>query len=142
MVATAFAMSFVPANTDVADFSQLEPLYESLLARPVSSGADLEQWLADFSELTAVVDEYGSRRYIDKSCHTDDAPIEKAYLHFVENIEPRVKPLYFRLQAKLLQTPALKELPGGKYALLARNGALMSRFSATKTYHSKPRSRN
>lgn len=120
MVATASPPSFVPASIDLADFSQLQPLYESLLARPVATGAELERWLADFSELTAVVDEYGSRRYIDKSCHTDDASIEKAYLHFVENIEPRVKPYYFRLQKKLLETPALNQLPGGKYALLAR----------------------
>ncbi len=120
MVATASPQSFVPATVDVADFSQLEPLYQSLLNRPISTRVELERWLAEFSELSAVVDEYGCRRYIDKSCHTDDASIEKAYLHFVENIEPRVKPFYFRLQKKLLETPALKQLPESKYALLAR----------------------
>src|SRR5689334_10687875 len=98
MVATTAAKrSFVPQNLDVADFGQLEPLYRKLLERPINGSDELERWLADFSELSAVVDEYGSRRYVEKSCHTEDEAIEKAYLHFVENIEPKVKPLYFEL---------------------------------------------
>ena len=82
--------------------------------------AELEEWLADFSELSAVVDEYGSRRYIDKSCHTDDSGIEAAYLHFVERIEPKIKPLHFQLQKKFLSSPALPQLPGARYQMLSR----------------------
>src|SRR5438105_15445522 len=102
MPAIAPARSFVPAALDVADFSQLEPLYRSLLERPLVVAADVEAWLDDVSELTAVVDEYGSRRSIDKSCHTDDPEAERRFLHFVEQVEPKVKPLFFALQKKLL----------------------------------------
>src|SRR4051812_42319528 len=94
--------SFVPQDADVSDFRQLEPLYRALLDRPVDTPQRLEQWLADVSELSAVIDEYGSRRYIDKSCHTDDPEIERAYLHFVENVDPKIKPLFFRLQKKFI----------------------------------------
>src|SRR5581483_6018467 len=90
---SAAARRFVPANIDCADFAQLEPLYKSLLDRSLGSTRDVEQFLADFSELTAAVDEYGSRRYIDKSCHTDDPEIERRFMHFVENVEPQIKPL-------------------------------------------------
>lgn len=86
------ARRFVRANVDPADFAQLEPLYKSLLDRPLDSTRDVEQFLLDFSELSAAVDEYGSRRYIDKSCHTDDPEIERRFMHFVENVEPRIKP--------------------------------------------------
>jgi oligoendopeptidase F len=96
---------FVPKDLRVTDFASVEPLYQELLSRPISSRAQMDKWLADFSELTAVVDEVGSRRYIDKSCHTDDAEIEKAYMQFVEEIEPRIKPLYFELQKKYLSSP-------------------------------------
>ena len=51
--------SFVPAGVDVADFSQLEPLYLALLERNLDTRDALERWLNDFAELTAVVDEYG-----------------------------------------------------------------------------------
>jgi len=81
----------------------------------------LQRWLHDFAELTAAVDEFGARRYIDMTCHTDDPAVERAYLHFVENVDPRVKPLYFRLQKKFLESPARGLLVGRGYDILARN---------------------
>jgi oligoendopeptidase F len=111
MVATAAAATpappkraFVPADLVVTDFACLEPLYRALLDRPIDSPDDLGRWLRDFSELTSVVDEHGSRLYIDKSCHTDDTAIEQRYLHFVEHVEPKIKPLYFQLQKRYLES--------------------------------------
>src|SRR5277367_1037667 len=104
MTATALPRRFVPAEIDPSDFGQLEPLYQKLLDQPVASVAELEKWMADISELTAVVDEFGSRRYIDKSCHTEDAEVEKRFLHFIEHVEPRIKPLYFALQKNYLES--------------------------------------
>ena len=98
--------TFVPRDFDVADFAQIEPLYKGLLDRPVDTPEQLDRWLRDVSELSSAIDEYGSRRYIDKSCHTDDPAIEKAYRHFVENVEPKIKPLHFALQRKFMQSPA------------------------------------
>ncbi len=94
--------TFVSKDLDPSNFSNLEPLYDSLLDRPIHSATELERWLADLSELTAVVDEFGSRKYIDKSCHTDDKQIEAAYMNFVENVEPKIKPIFFELQKKFL----------------------------------------
>jgi oligoendopeptidase F len=108
MLSTTSTRKFVPQEINVADFSQIEPLYRDLLARSLSTESAVEQFLLDFSELCSVVEEFGVRRYIDKSCHTDDAEIEKRYLQFVEEIEPKVKPLYFALQKKLLESPAKK----------------------------------
>ena len=121
MVTTAATRSYVPTNLSVADFAQLEPLYRQLLDRPLETESQAERWLADFSELSSVVDEYGARRYIDKSCHTDDPAIEQAFLHFVEQVEPRIKPLYFQLQRKLLESAAAGKLSGPGRQLLLRN---------------------
>src|SRR5687768_3426368 len=104
--------TFVPRDFDVADFAQIEPLYRALLDRSVDTPEQLDKWLRDVSELTSAIDEYGSRRYIDKSCHTDDPAIEKAYLHFVENVEPKIKPLHFALQRKFMQSAARTALRG------------------------------
>ena len=116
--------TFIPADLDIANFEELRPLYESLADRPVGSVDDLSRWLADFSELSAAVDEFGARRYIAKSCHTEDPDIETAYLHFVENIEPKIKPLAFSLQRKFVQSPFLPDLlagsDGDRYRILAR----------------------
>ena len=117
--------TFVPQDMDISDFSRIEPLYKALLGRPVDTPEQLDKWLRDVSELSAAIDEYGSRRYIDKSCHTDDAAIEKAYLHFVENVEPQIKPLHFALQRKFMQSPARPKLQaqGTRYQILDRKWA-------------------
>lgn len=96
------ATTFVPHALDCSDWSQLEPLYRALLDRLIATQADLRAWLRDFSELDETVDEYGSWKYIDNTCHTDDPAIEQAYMHYVEKIDPNIKPIYFELQKKLL----------------------------------------
>jgi len=102
--------SFVPADLDCADWAQLEPLYQDLLDRELDTAEAIERWLADYSELTAVVSEYGSRRNIDLACHTDDADKKTAYLHFVEHIAPKIKPFGDKLQRQYLDAPALPDL--------------------------------
>ena len=111
---------FVPAQFDVADWAQIEPLLQKLQADPIGSPAELEAWLLKMSELSSVVDEYGSRRYIDKSCHTDDPEIEKAFMHFVENIEPKLKPVYFELQKKYIESPHRTGLTDKRFEILNR----------------------
>jgi len=120
MVATAAQNRFVPEPLNCADFAALEPLYHGLRDRLIDTVESLMIWLEDFSALTAVVEEYGARRYIDKSCHTDDAAIEAAYLHFIEQIEPKIKPLYFQLQKKFLAAPARKLLKEQRFEILAK----------------------
>ena len=112
--------SFVPANLDCSNWSALEPLYRALLDRPLKSAADVEAWLSDFSALDETVDEFGSWKYINNTCHTDDEKIEKAYLHFVEEIEPKIKPIYFELQKKFLAARAATGLNEAPFPHLAR----------------------
>jgi oligoendopeptidase F len=111
---------FVPQQLDASDFSKLEPLYRSLLDRQIPSAAELDRWLADLSELSAVVDEFGSRKYIDKSCHTDDKQIEAAYMNFVENVEPKIKPIFFELQKKFLDSQFRTQLHGHRFEILSK----------------------
>jgi oligoendopeptidase F len=120
VAANAPVRKFVPQQLDPSDFSKLEPLYRSLLDRQIHSAAELDKWLADLSELSAVVDEFGSRKYIDKSCHTDDKQIEAAYMNFVENVEPKIKPIFFELQKKFLSSPFRTELHGQRFDMLAK----------------------
>ena len=94
------ARTFVPQTLDLGDWPQIAPLFDRLETRAAQcqSTADLERWLLDWSELTAALDEESSRRYIAMTCHTDNAEAEKAYLHFVENVEPQLKPRQFALE--------------------------------------------
>lgn len=114
------ARHFVPQQFDPADWQQVQPLFDALQARAIGSVGELERFLTDFAELAAVLDEYGSRRYIDHTCHTDDPQVKQRYFHWIEEIEPRTKPLHFALQKKFLESPHLPGLKDPKYATLIR----------------------
>ncbi|MEI6085852.1 MAG: M3 family oligoendopeptidase, partial [Verrucomicrobiota bacterium] len=79
--------SFVPVTIDWNDWAQVAPLFDELERRATG---DREAWLLDWSELNAALDEEAARRYIAMTCHTDNAEAEKAYLEFVEKIEPQL----------------------------------------------------
>ncbi len=103
---------FVPPTIDLGDWPQIAPLFEQLEKRApdCKTTADLEGWLLDWSELNAALDEESSRRYIAMTCHTDSPEAEKAYLHFVERIEPELKPRQFALEKIYAGHPLRAEL--------------------------------
>ena len=104
--------AFVPQTIDLGDWPQIAPLFDRLELRApqIKSAAELERWLLDWSELNAALDEEASRRYIAMTCHTDSAEAEKAYLHFVENVEPQLKPRQFALEKIYVAHPQRAEL--------------------------------
>ena len=103
---------FVPQTLDLGDWPQIAPLFGQLEKRAAScrTAADLEHWLLDWSELNAALDEESSRRYIAMTCHTDSAEAEQAYLHFVEHVEPELKPRQFALEKIYATHPLRAEL--------------------------------
>src|SRR5208283_2884257 len=104
--------TFVPQTIDLGDWAQIAPLSDRLETRAAhaKSATELERWLLDWSELNAALDEEASRRYIAMTCHTDNADAEKAYLHFVEHLEPQAKPRQFALEKTYVAHPSRDEL--------------------------------
>ena len=92
--------TFVPQDINLGDWPQIAPLFDQLEMRAAQakSAAELERWLLDWSELSAALDEEASRRYIAMTCHTDSTEAEQAYLHFVEHVDPQLKPRQFALE--------------------------------------------
>ena len=82
-----------------------------------------ENWLLDCGELTAALDDEGSRRYIAMTCHTDNPEAEKAYLHFVENVEPLLKPRQFRRVELFRLFPGVLRQPFGELVMPRPDGA-------------------
>src|SRR5215475_8585442 len=117
---------FVPQNADLGDWPQIDPLFSQLESRAtqIKGVAELEAWLIDWSELSAALDEEASRRYIAMTCHTDNADAEKAYLHFVEQIEPQVKPWQFKLAQAYVAHPLRSQLPSQRYEVFDRDTRL------------------
>lgn len=114
---------YLPEGIDLGDWDQIAPLFDYLEIRApqIQTVSELEHWIVDAGELSAALDEEGSRRHIAMTCHTDNAEAEKAYLHFVEDIEPKLKPRSFKLAELYLAHPLREKLPQDRYAVFDRN---------------------
>ena len=117
---------FVPAHIDLGNWSQIAPLFDQLDARAPQcrTVAELEQWILDQGELAAALDQEGSQRYIAMTCHTDSPEAEQAYLQFVEQIEPELKPRQFKLAQLYLAHPLRSQLAPHRYEVFDRDTTL------------------
>ena len=115
--------TFVPLAIDLGDWAQIAPLFDRLEAgaKAAKTVKELESWLMDWSELSAVLDEESSRRNIAMTCHTDNPEAEKAYLYFVENIEPQLKPRQFELEKLYVAHPQREKLPHPRFLVFDRD---------------------
>ncbi len=85
-------MSFAnfPASIDNIDsrrWETFESFYTELKQRDISHN-DLQLWLADWSRLDSLVNEAGTMIEIEKTLDTTDENREKAFIDFVNNVQP------------------------------------------------------
>ncbi|MCC6572458.1 MAG: M3 family oligoendopeptidase [Planctomycetes bacterium] len=116
-----YPRKFVPAKLEIKSFADVEPLFDKLLKADVSTKAKLEQWMKDDAELSAAIDEFGSRVQIRMTLDTTSEAYKKAFLDFVENFEPKLKPIAEKLQRKFKDSPARKDLDPKRYAVYERS---------------------
>ncbi|MBA2448501.1 MAG: M3 family oligoendopeptidase [Chloroflexi bacterium] len=121
MVSSVPTRRFVPQQLDPAEWAQVEPLFDRLEARSIESPAGLVRWLLDQDELASCLSEYAARRYIDMTCHTDDPEIERRYLHWVEQIAPKLEPCWHRLKLRYLESPHRAGLDRRTYEVYDRH---------------------
>ena len=121
MASSEFPRQFVRATDRLSDWSRIQPYFEDLLARPIEKLEQLNAWLVDWSELAACIDEVGTDRYVKMTCQTSDPEYEKAYLTFVEQIEPKCKPMWHRLETRYVASPAVDALPRARFEVFNRS---------------------
>jgi oligoendopeptidase F len=114
---------FLPRDFSLTSWDVLQPYFEQLQARTIDTKEDLEQWLADLSELDAIISEDASWRQIRMTLDTTNPAFEEAFTYFVTEIEPKMKPYTFALNQKLMAAPFTKELDTTQYFPYLRNVA-------------------
>lgn len=115
-----FPRQWLPAEAELRTWDQIEPWYRQLIDRPIASPDELERWLRDVGELNAVVGQEGVERYVAMTCQTDDPAREAAYLEFVREIEPKLKPLQNEIRNRYLDSPHRAALPKERYLVFDR----------------------
>jgi oligoendopeptidase F len=113
--------SFVPTDLDASSWNTLQPLYQSLLERPLSCSGCLSRLLLDRSELDAAAREAEANLYIRMTCHTDDESARRAYLDFIEQVEPRLKKASFDLDRRIAASPFAGQLDPRRYGVMLRD---------------------
>ncbi len=104
---------YLSTAADLTDTAQLETIFDRLRADldAAMTVEQLERWLEAYGEVDSAIDQARTERYIAMTCQTDDPEREKAYLKFVEEIDPWLKPRQFALWQALVQRPAFASLP-------------------------------
>jgi oligoendopeptidase F len=112
---------FVPVDFTINTWSDLEPYYQQLADRELSSPEALEEWLRHWSELEAITGEDACWRQIRMTCDTTDPNLEAAFNDYCLHIEPQIKPYTNRLQQKLADSPFTAQLDQDLYMPYLRN---------------------
>lgn len=112
--------SFIKEDFTVTSWDLLRPYFDDLLNRPINNLTELENWLRDNSELSAVVSENMAWRYIKMTCDTANETLRNSFNDFVQNIEPHMAPLTNELNKKLIGCKFASELKKPGYDIYLR----------------------
>jgi oligoendopeptidase F len=111
---------YIPAQLDIK-WETLEPIYQELSNRPITSVEELEQWLHDRSELEAAIEEDFAWRYIRMTCDTTNEELLEKFQYFATEIEPKIAPYNNGLNKKLIESEFVNELDEHKYFIYLRS---------------------
>jgi oligoendopeptidase F len=106
IISVAFAFNLIalpesPAAFKDATWPDILPYYEDLEQRPLNQ-ANVESWLADWSQFESLLSEAGALANFAYSCNTADPEAEAAQLRFGTQIGPKAREHRTRLQARLV----------------------------------------
>jgi len=118
---TAPPRRFLPEDFSVTTWEALQPYFETLQNRPLDSLGEMEKWLADLSELEAVISEDACWRQIRMTRDTASKEYEEAFTYFCMEIQPKLQPYADALNRKLLASPYKNELDKQLYFTYLRN---------------------
>lgn len=106
---------FLPKDFNVTTWEALEPYLKELAERTLGSKEELEKWLADISEMEAVVSEDACWRQVRMTCDTANAEWRDAFNFFYTDIQPHIQPYSDLLNKKLVNCAYTNELDHDKY---------------------------
>jgi oligoendopeptidase F len=113
--------SFLPKDFALNTWEDIKPFFDELHANDISTKKLLEEWLKKYSELEAVISEDSCWRQIKMTCDNENKSLEEAFQFFCLEIQPKIQPVVFELNKKLLASPALPLLDEVTYFTFLRN---------------------
>ena len=112
-------MSFVPDDFDASKWENIEPYVNDLLSRELTCASCLEKAISDSSNLAEHISETGALLYIGMTCDTENEKKKNEFLHFVENVRPKLSEFSDALNRRIAGHPSLEDL-SERYTLMIR----------------------
>ncbi|WP_234735971.1 M3 family oligoendopeptidase [Tellurirhabdus bombi] len=110
LIPTRPARRFIGDELEVSAWAIIQPLYESLLNRPINSAEELRQWFQDRSELESYLSEDFAWRYIRMTCDTSNEELINRLNFFIAEIQPQLSAYGNELDKKAVESPYLGQL--------------------------------
>jgi oligoendopeptidase F len=125
MIATAniekIKRTFLPADFTLKTWEDVQPYFAELQQANIDTKEALEQWLKNYSELEAVISEDSCWRQIKMTCDNENKGLEEAFQYFCLEIQPKIQPVVFELNKKLMASKTLPLLDVDTYKVYLRN---------------------
>jgi len=112
---------FVPEDLVINSWDKIKSLFDNLVDREISTVLELEQWMLDQSEISAVLEEDMAWRYIKMNIDTTDKELGERFSFWIKEISPNTAPYSHKLNLKLVNSPYLKDLDQEKYRIYLRS---------------------
>ena len=103
--------AFITEDFDASQWVNIEPFANDLLSRELNCSGCLETLIKDGSTLAEHVSEAGTLLSIAMTCDTESEDKRRAYLDFIENVQPKLSEFADAFNHRLAGHPALDELP-------------------------------
>ena len=103
--------AFITEDFDASQWVNIEPYANDLLSRELNCSGCLETLIKDGSTLAEHVSEAGTLLSIAMTCDTESEVKRRAYLDFIENVQPKLSEFADAFNHRLAGHPALDELP-------------------------------
>ena len=103
--------AFITEDFDASQWVNIEPYANDLLSRELNCSGCLETLIKDGSTLAEHVSEAGTLLSIAMTCDTESEGKRRAYLDFIENVQPKLSEFADAFNHRLAGHPALDELP-------------------------------
>jgi oligoendopeptidase F len=113
--------AFLPENFVLNTWEDAAPFFAQLQAATIDTKEELESWLKNYSELEAAISEDSCWRQIKMTCDNENKSLEEAFQFFCLEIQPKIQPVVFELNKKLMASPALQQLDAEQYHTYLRN---------------------
>lgn len=121
---------FVSQDLKIEKWEDVEIFFTSLTERTIDTKDQFDKWLADMSELEAVLEEDMAWRYIKMTIDTRVEKYSSAYTTFVTEISPKIAPIQDELNKKMMSSDFISSYDANSYKIFFRSvGSAIELFS-------------